>query len=257
MLDPTRQLCPRRFGRLARRGTASLIMLAMAGCGSDSTASGGTGDIHVRAETSGFNKDDAYVVLVDGAGRYPIGANGDVTVSDVEPDIHLVDLVDVASNCEDAPTLARVSADQTAEVLLPVVCAFGEPEEYTMAFEDEELNLDSGEITSCPLGRCSSTVGPDFYVVYNGLRTIHAVIFQNGSNGGVEIAHLPGITLDELTEQDLLGATFTTDIVGDSFDEGRTILIRTDLGAVYALGNPVEDDQNLTLTFDAVLLTEP
>jgi hypothetical protein len=45
--------------------------------------------------------------------------------------------------------------------------------------------------------------------------------------------------------------------VADPFDSGRVILIRTDTGQVYALGNPVEDAQALTLTFDAALIVQP
>ena len=42
-------------------------------------------------------------------------------------------------------------------------------------------------------------------------------------------------------------------------DAGRVILIRTDLGNVFALGNPVEDliSSPAVLTFDAALIAEP
>ncbi len=64
------------------------------------------------------------------------------------------------------------------------------------------------------------------------------------------------MTLASLTEADVQAATFTTELVDESFDAGRVILIRTDLGSTYALGNPVENTILLTLTFDALLLIE-
>lgn len=242
-----------------RRALAALLLSASLACGGDGTAPETTGDIRVQTQTAGFFKDDAYDLLLDGQSLGGIGASDEVTLSDLAPDIYLVDLVDVAPNCEDAPALARVAAGETADVILSVVCRFGEPTEYTLRFEREQLDLDTGEITDCSralgLDPCASTPGPDLYAVYNSLRTVHAVVAQNQSTG-VEIAHLPGVTLDELTEEDVAGATFTTDIVGDSFDAGRVILIRTDTGSTYALGNPVEDDAASTLTFEAVLVAE-
>jgi hypothetical protein len=94
------------------------------------------------------------------------------------------------------------------------------------------------------------------YVFYNSQTTPQSVIRQN-ETAAVEIAHLAGVALADLTEADYAGATFGTDLVADPFDSGRVILIRTDTGQVYALGNPVEDAVALTLTFDAALIVQP
>lgn len=234
--------------------TMAAVAVSSGACGDDATSVPDSGSIHVQTETAGFDPDDAYVLLIDGQDRGPIGANADVTISELAPEIYLVDLGDVADNCEDAPTLARVGAGETVEVLFSVTCGLGEPSQHTLAFEDEEVDLDTQEVTACSLTFCGTGAGPDLHVAYNSTRTIHSVIVQNQS-GGVEIAHLAGVTLDELTEEDVMGATFTTSLVDESFDGGRVILIRTDLGATYALGNPVETTQRLT--FDAVLVASP
>ena len=76
------------------------------------------------------------------------------------------------------------------------------------------------------------------------------------------VAHLAGLDPSDrrmrfcatLTEADVAGATFGTELVADPFDAGRVILIRTDAGSVYALGNPVEDMTALTLAVDVAFL---
>jgi hypothetical protein len=44
-------------------------------------------------------------------------------------------------------------------------------------------------------------------------------------------------------------ADFGQDLVDLPFDDQRVILIRTEAGRTWAIGNPVEDDAGLTLEF--------
>ncbi|MFP3948902.1 MAG: hypothetical protein ACLFWG_09245, partial [Longimicrobiales bacterium] len=173
-----------------------------------------------------------------------------------DPADYEVELGDVAANCTADPLSVPVVSEETADVSLGVVCAPAEPTTYTVSFSRERPNLDDGEITVCPFGICSTTEEWDLYV-YNSSQTDPASVIRQNETTGVEVAHVTGVALEDLTEEDFEAATFTTGIVNEGFDSGRTILVRTDLGSVYALGNPVEDATAGTLTFDAALIVEP
>jgi hypothetical protein len=214
------------------------------------------GSIVVTTSTSGFLKDDSYELFVNGQSEGTIGANDEMTISGLDPSTYAVDLGDLANNCVVDGVSVTVDSDATADASLSVACSYDAPVSYTLRFSRERPNLDTGEITVCPFGICSTQVGWDLWVYDNTSTTPHSVIRQNQTTA-VEIAHLPGVTLANLTEADLQGATFTTSLLADPFDSGRLILIRTDAGNVYALGNPVEDGTAQTLTFDAALVAKP
>lgn len=233
------------------------IPITLVACGGDAAGPPSPGSIVVTTETTGFLMADGYDLMVDGVSNGTIGANDSVTVTQLDPGEHQLDLGGVPDNCNAAGDTVSVESKQTAEVSIGVTCTYAQPVNYTIQFNRERPDLDTGQITVCPFGICSAQdTSWDFYV-YNDFSTDpHSVIRQNQATG-VEIAHLPGVTLDSLTEADLAGATFTTDWVSDPFDSARVILIRTDLGNVYALGNPSEDLTNGTLTFDAALIAKP
>ncbi len=243
--------------------TVALVALTASGCDESTVAPPVEeeeevlpGAIAVTTETSGFMKDNGYELMVDGESTGAIGPNEQITIADLDPATYEVALGDVADNCSVDAVSVDVGADQTAEATLSVVCAPGDGTEYTIQFGRERPNLDDGEVIVCPFSICSDNTVWDIYVHNSTQTDPHAVIRQNQTLG-TEIAHLPGITLDVLTEEDVAGAVFTTDLVADPFDAERVILIRTSAGGVYALGNPVEDGTALTLTFDAVLVVDP
>lgn len=249
--------------REMRRGWHALVVLAVvvgsAACDAASpTRPPAPGSIAVSTETSGFMKDDSYELLVDGQSQGTIGANDQVTVSDLDPADYEVNLGDVAANCSVTAASVPVAANETANVSLSVVCAPSEPVSYTIRFSRERPDLDTGDIIECPFGFCDSNDAWDIYAENDSGSDPHTIIRQNKTIS-VEIAHLPGVTLDDLTEADYQGATFTTEDVNDPFDAGRVILVRTETGNVYALGNPVEDTESITttVTFDAALIVEP
>jgi len=233
-----------------------LIALSSLACGT--TEEGGIapelpGSIAVTTETSGFQKDSSYDLLVDGASAATIGANDEVMIPELDPATYEVSLGDVAANCVVDDTTATVVAGETATATLAIVCTAGASSPYSLRASRDRPNLEDGTITVCTFGLCPTEEGWDLFVEFNSGASPQAVIRQNQTTA-VEIAHLPGVTLANVTEADVQGATFTTDPVDDSFDAGRVILIKTDTGSIYAIGNPVESTLLLTLAFDAVLL---
>jgi hypothetical protein len=252
--------------RLARRqrwnALAVLMAMGIVACG-DSNSDGDPlgpsepGSILVMSGTSGFLKPQAFQVLVDGASEGTIEANGQVTISGLEPGDYQVALGEVPENCAVEGVTVSVESGGTAGVTLNVECGYAEPVSYTIQAGRERPDLDAGEIITCPFSICSSPDDWDLFVNRNTQTEPESVIRQNQTNG-VEIAHLPGVTLAGLTEEDFAGAEFTTELVADPFDADRVILIRTDLGNVFALGNPVEvAGATFTLTFDAALIAQP
>jgi hypothetical protein len=123
----------------------------------------------------------------------------------------------------------------------------------SLPFYNAALDLDSDTEIPSFMGSPGTFPGTawDFYFANNGSRPVHAVLFQNGGNS-VEIAHLLGRTFDSVTEADVATATFTTGLVDEPFDATRVVLVRTDLGAVYKVGNASEDAT--TVFFDYELL---
>jgi hypothetical protein len=219
------------------------------------------GSILVMTETSGFLKPAGFDVLVDGASEGAVEANGQVTISGLEPGSYHVALGGVPDNCVVEGVTVSVEPGETAGVSLNVNCTHADPVTYTIRFSNQRPDLDAQDptaIISCPFGICPTTEDWDLWAYRNSQADPESEIRQNTTNG-VEIAHLPGVTLETLTEADVAGATFTTALVAEPFDAGRVILIRTDLGNVFALGNPVEDltSSPAVLTFDAALIAEP
>ena len=110
-----------------------------------------------------------------------------------------------------------------------------------------------GSLVSCSFGLCPSDTDWDIYVDFNTSSSPQSVINQN-QVAALEIAHVVGVPLADLTAEDYASATFTTELMERAFSSGSTILIRSTDGNVYALGNPVEDTLLMTLVFDAVLI---
>jgi hypothetical protein len=239
--------------RRGRHAMMALLAVGVLGCGEDSTGPTAPGSIVVKTETTGFLKAEGYDVVVDGVNTTTIGANDEVTVPDLAPGSYLVELAGVADNCTVEGILVAVESEQSAEVTLPVTCTHADAVAFSVQFSRERPDLETEAITVCSFGICPTQEEWDLYVQSSSASEIRSIIRQN-ENAGVQIAHLPGVTLESLTEADFAGATFTTEPIDDPFDSGRVILIQTDLGNVYALGNPSEDITSSTLNFDAALI---
>lgn len=261
MLSTERCACD--GARTLNRGWHALVALMVVGALACDSSGGDTGtepelpgSMTVTTETSGFMKDDSYELLVNGESQGTIGADEQVTISELDPAEYDVELGDVASNCSIDPLSVSILSEETTDVSLSIVCAPADPTSYTVDYNRERPDLDAGEITTCPFGICSTSEDWDLYV-YNSSQTDPPSIIRQNESTNVEIAHVAGTTLGELTEAEFEGATFTTEIVNEPFDTGMVILLSTDVGGVYALGNPSVDVTAGTLTFDAALIVEP
>jgi hypothetical protein len=237
------------------RAVVAIMAIGMVACG-DSSGPQSPGSILVTTETSGFLKAESYEVVVDGVSAKTVGANDEVTVTGLDPGTYYVDLAQVPGNCGATGVLVTVESEKTTAVSLAVGCAYAQPVAYSILFSRERPDLETGAITVCSFGICSSQEAWDLWV-FNDTKTEPRAVIRQNTTTGVEIAHLPGVTLAQLTEAHFNAASFTTSLVGDPFDSGRVILLRTDAGNVYALGNPVDDLTTNKLSFDAALIAKP
>lgn len=246
---------PSYTSRRSWHAMVTLIAIGLVGC--DGTVEPpAPGAVLVKTETTGFLKAEEYELFIDGVSSGSIGANDELTVSDLDPQDYELSLGQLPDHCSGGAITVAVESEQTAEVSLNVTCTYSEPATYTIQFNRERPDLDSGQVEVCPFGICDSNELWDLYV-YNSLSTDPSSVIRQNQSAAAEIAHLPGVTLEGLTETDLAGATFTTEWVDDPFDADRVILIRTAGDNVYALGNPSEDRTNGELTFDAALIDTP
>jgi hypothetical protein len=119
----------------------------------------------------------------------------------------------------------------------------------TLSFEDQCLDLDTGTVHGTAEESCMDVVGDqtpwDIQIAYHADREVHGVVVLN-LDGALEIAYLEGVNFDSVTADAIAGAPFVTEDSDRSFDGTVVILIRTDLGAVYKLGNPSEVDTGVT-----------
>ena len=116
------------------------------------------------------------------------------------------------------------------------------------------LDLETGDTASADIIAPPPPAEMDFNFAYNGARPIHSVVFQRT---GRQIAHLPNRTFESVTVADTIGAPFTNSLVDTSFDANRVILLRTDAGNIFKLGNPVETASAADgCTFDYANLTD-
>lgn len=87
------------------------------------------GGLTVTTSTTGPSPDpDGYTIRVDEAAEQPIGANASVTIVDLSPGSHAVELGGVATNCQvegDNPRSAEVAAGQTGAVEFQIACTAG------------------------------------------------------------------------------------------------------------------------------------
>ncbi|NNE34074.1 MAG: hypothetical protein HKN13_02485 [Rhodothermales bacterium] len=121
----------------------------------------------------------------------------------------------------------------------------------TINVESEAFDLDGGAIHADDIvGSPDDTTVADIRFAYHADRTPHAVAFPAGD--GIEMALIEGAAFDTVTSSDIAGLVFSSEPTDTPFVGNRTMVIRTDTGAVYKIGNATEGE--LVVTFDYAAL---
>jgi hypothetical protein len=116
------------------------------------------------------------------------------------------------------------------------------------------LDLETGDTASADIIAPPTPAEMDFHFAYYAPSAPHTYIFQRG---GRQIAALYNRTFSSVNAVDADTASYTTSYADSAFSAGRVFLIKTDVGAVYKLGNPVETASSADgCTFDYAQLTD-
>lgn len=115
----------------------------------------------------------------------------------------------------------------------------------TLAYETQGLDLDSGTVIGAALPGGEEA---DIRFAYNASRSPSAVIIPEPIEG-VELAYLWDVVFDGVTAESAAGLTFSADAVDISLVAADTILVRTDTGTVFKLGNAIESETGVTFDY--------
>ena len=139
---------------------------------------------------------------------------------------------------------------------LPIVAALaGSPVQAqdvsmaTLGFEHDRLDLDTGAVVALDIP--GDGIGADIRIAYNALRTPSAVV-MSAVPDGVDMAFLSGIPFDGVSVETAKGIVFATDPVDVPFGAHDTVLVRTDTGALFKIGNASESATGVTLNYSAL-----
>ncbi|MEO8090038.1 MAG: galactose oxidase-like domain-containing protein [Gemmatimonadales bacterium] len=115
----------RRFPRVTIALTLSVVAIYCSG-GENLVVPPSPGTLEIVTSTSGVEPDaDGYSVQIDGGASHGIGAAARLSIPDVPPGNHTVELADMASNCTISspnPQGVRVAAGETATVSFAIAC---------------------------------------------------------------------------------------------------------------------------------------
>jgi hypothetical protein len=90
--------------------------------------------------------------------------------------------------------------------------------------------------------------GTDVRIAYNALRFDHSVVVP-GAAEGVELAFVAGVPFDGVTTELVAALSFSPYAVDEPFSPFDTVVVRTDNGAVFKLGNASESDTEVTFDY--------
>ena len=131
----------------------------------------------------------------------------------------------------------------TIMVFAPAMAA----EIITMEVESQALDLDAGTVADALTDDLTTPTGADVQLAYNADRTPHVVVFPVGD--GVELAFVASVGFDGISSSDVSNLAFTTEPIDLPFSANDCVVIRTDQGMVFKLGNATESGMSITLNY--------
>ena len=120
-------------------------------------------------------------------------------------------------------------------------------EVITMEMESQVLDLDSGNVVDSAPQDWASAAGADVKLAYNADRIPHTVVFPVGE--AVELAFIASVGYNGIFSSDIPNLVFSSEPIDMPFSANDCVVIRTDQGAVFKLGNAVESGSTVTFTY--------
>ena len=122
----------------------------------------------------------------------------------------------------------------------------------TLRFEEEGLDLDSGDVVATTVMDAivrEDTSAADIWFSYNADRAPHAVVVQDASRG-LEIAFLDATPFAYVNDTDVPNLTLGIELKDFALEIDDTVVVRTDTGAVFKIGNAVEDEAGVSFEYE-------
>jgi hypothetical protein len=94
----------------------------------------------------------------------------------------------------------------------------------------------------------TTPTGADVQLAYNADRTPHPVVFPVGE--GVELAFVASVGFDGISSSDVANLAFSTEPIDLPFSANDCVVIRTDQGMVFKLGNATESGMSITFNYE-------
>ena len=143
-----------------------------------------------------------------------------------------------------------IRAVSLTALLAATAAQSGEVLTTTLAFENEGLDLDAGMVIAADMPDEADGTA-DIRIAYNALRSPGAVVVP-GATQGIELAFVAGVGFDGVTTESVATLTFSAEPVDAPFSANDTVVVRTDTGAVFKLGNASESDTGVTFNYAAL-----
>lgn len=105
--------------------------------------------------------------------------------------------------------------------------------------EVQVFDLDSGAVLDSTPGMLETPTGGDVRFAYNPDRIIHIVALPAGE--GVELAFVDEVAFDAVSAANVAGLTFSSVPIDLPLEASDTVVLRTDTGAIFKIGNAVEN----------------
>ena len=118
----------------------------------------------------------------------------------------------------------------------------------TLEFETHGLDLDTGTVVENDPSQVIEPNGADFFVAYNADFIPHAVLVLASEQ--VDMAFLNNVALTDITLDSIIGLTFPAHSMDQPLKQNDTVIVRTDTGNIFKLGNAIESETSVTINYE-------
>jgi hypothetical protein len=117
----------------------------------------------------------------------------------------------------------------------------------TLDFETQALDLDTGTVTEQAPGILDGSTGADILIGYHADRIPHAVLVT--ADEDVTMAIMNNTNYNSVTAADVAGLSFSAEVIDQPLESSDVVVIKTDGGATFKLGNAVESDTGVNFSY--------
>jgi hypothetical protein len=117
----------------------------------------------------------------------------------------------------------------------------------TMMMESQALDLDTGVLTEQSFAGINTPSEADISLAYNAYRSPHAVLVPVGP--GTTMAFVEEVGFDGVSREVLSALRFSREAVDLPLEPSACVVIRTNKGMLFRIGNASERGQSVTLNY--------